>query len=281
MSMRIVWTSYCKRQGLKKMVAPNMNAQIPGQISLTPAEQNLRNFLMDVSNYIGTRDGYEKPVLRFAGGWVRDRLLGTSSHDIDVGISSLTGGSFGALMLDYLRVPGVDEKYPPNMFKSLATIKENPEKSKHLETVTTKIFGLDVDLVNLRKETYSDESRNPTMEFGTPEEDASRRDLTINAMFYNLASQRVEDPTGQGFQDMGLKIVRTPLEPFQTFKDDPLRILRCIRFASRLGYAVDPEALKVMNSPEIVSALQLKISRERIALEIRKMMTGDNLQALI
>jgi len=153
-------------------------------------------------------------------------------------------------------------------------IDANPEKSKHLETVTTRIFGLDIDLVNLRKETYTEESRNPQMEFGTAEEDALRRDATVNAMFYNLNTSALEDLTGLGLKDLKQKLIRTPLEAYQTFKDDPLRILRLIRFASRLGYRIDDDCKQAMQNESIKDALRLKISKERVGAEVEKMLRG-------
>lgn len=246
-------------------------------ISLTPQEENLRQILLDVSDYIGTQDGCVKPQLRFTGGWVRDKLLNVTSKDIDIGIDSMTGYKFGTFMKQYLDGPAMRTKYGEDVLGGLAKIEMNPEKSKHLETVTTKILGLDIDLVNLRKETYLEESRNPAMEFGTPEEDALRRDSTINALFYNLNTSEVEDLTDRGLQDMGLGIIRTPLPPFQTFKDDPLRVLRCIRFASRLGYAIDQEAEEAMSDQSIKDALRAKISRERIGIEIEKMLKGNSI----
>ncbi|KAH1510397.1 hypothetical protein KXV95_004140 [Aspergillus fumigatus] len=259
-------------------------------IQLTPLENTLKELLLDVANYIRERaiaagaSEADTPhmVLRFTGGWVRDKLLGVDSHDIDVGISSMTGYQFGMALKDYLDIPENLEKYKRNhpnghmkeAIVSLHKIEANPEKSKHLETVTTKIFGFDIDLVNLRKEMYTDDSRNPQMEFGTAEEDALRRDATINALFYNLNESKVEDLTGRGFSDMRDKIIRTPMEPYQTFKDDPLRVLRLIRFASRLGYKIDPNTERAMQNSDISVALKLKISRERVGTELEKMLKG-------
>ena len=141
---------------------------------------------------------------------------------------------------------------------NLHKIAANPEKSKHLETVTTKILGYDVDFVNLRKETYTEDSRHPQMEFGTAKEDALRRDATVNALFYNLHTDKVEDFTG-GLGHMSEKLIKTPLDPYQTFVDDPLRVLRLIRFASRLGFSIDPESEKAMSDPGIQEALKMKI----------------------
>ncbi|KAE8355246.1 hypothetical protein BDV28DRAFT_146330 [Aspergillus coremiiformis] len=261
-------------------------------IQLTPLEHTLKSLLLDVADYIRERTVAEggnevdtpRTVLRFTGGWVRDKLLGVDSHDIDVGINNMTGYQFGLLLKDYLDIPENLEKYKKDHLNgelkeaivSLHKIEANPEKSKHLETVTTKIFGLDIDLVNLRKETYSEESRNPQMEFGTAEEDAMRRDATINALFYNLNESKVEDFTGRGFEDMRDHVIRTPLEPYQTFKDDPLRVLRLIRFASRLGYRIDEHTEHAMKNKDISEALKLKISRERVGTELDKMLKGPD-----
>ncbi|ORY09639.1 hypothetical protein BCR34DRAFT_625601 [Clohesyomyces aquaticus] len=285
-----------------------MVSQSDATIELTEVESKLRQLLLDVAAFIDETSIPEVPettvtvpeelvkekiILRFTGGWVRDKLLGVASHDIDVAINKLTGFQFGMKMKEYLEIPGNAAKHgiePPveengkangkaksrMIAPGLHKIEANPEKSKHLETVTTKIMGLDIDLVNLRKETYTEESRNPQMEFGTPQEDAMRRDATVNAMFYNLNTCEIEDFTGRGFEDMAVKIIRTPLEPYQTFKDDPLRVLRLIRFASRLNYKIDPEASKLMGNPEIKEALRIKISRERVGIETEKMLKGPD-----
>ena len=244
------------------------------RIQLSDQEIILRQFLLDVSSYIGTVEGYAKPELRFTGGWVRDKLLGSTSNDIDISISSMTGFAFGTLMKKYLAQPECKAKYDEKIVGKLAKIEANPEQSKHLETVTTKIFGLDIDLVNLRKETYAEDSRNPTMEFGTPEDDALRRDATVNALFYNLSTSSIEDLTGRGLRDLEAKVIKTPLEPLQTFHDDPLRVLRSIRFASRLGYQIAPEDEQAMSERSILDALKLKIKRERVGVELTKMLRG-------
>jgi tRNA nucleotidyltransferase (CCA-adding enzyme) len=279
-------------------------------IELTPVEKTLRRLLLDVAAYVDNSPSLEsseeqvsapetlkdqKIILRFTGGWVRDKLLGIPSHDIDVAINKMTGLQFGLKLKEYLEIPGNPEKYglegvattdkqnqkagttdKSKTVGGLHKIEANPEKSKHLETVTTRILGLDIDLVNLRKETYSDESRNPQMEFGTPEEDALRRDATVNAMFYNINTEEVEDFTGQGHDDMRKKLIRTPLEPYQTFKDDPLRVLRLIRFASRLGWTIDKKALVAMKDRDIQDALRRKISRERVGIELEKSLKGPD-----
>lgn len=245
-------------------------------IKLTARESQLRNLLLDVAHYIDeSKDIKEKIELRFAGGWVRDKLLDIPSHDIDTAINVMTGFAFSTKMQEYLKLEenmkkhSLEAKDLGSLYKVLA----NPEKSKHLETATTKIFGFDVDFVNLRKETYTEDSRNPQMEFGTALEDAERRDATINALFYNLHNDQVEDFTG-GLADLDAKLIRTPLEPRTTFMDDPLRVLRLIRFASRLNFKIYPAAETCMSDPAVMEALKMKISRERVGIELEKMLKG-------
>ena len=266
-------------------------------ITLNEVESKFRQLLLDVTEFIKSNPvsssagdhGVEVPKdldqqhleLRFTGGWVRDKLLGIDSHDIDVAINKMTGYQFGLRLKEYLETPGNAQKYGINADQakkagSLAKIEANPEKSKHLETVTTKILGLDIDFVNLRKETYTENSRNPIMEFGTPEEDALRRDANINAMFFNIHSSKVEDFTGRGLQDLEDEIIRTPLEPFTTFKDDPLRVLRLIRFASRYGFLIENDVQKAMANGDIKEALLSKITKERVYAELEKMLRGPN-----
>jgi tRNA nucleotidyltransferase (CCA-adding enzyme) len=272
------------------------------QLELTEVESKLRQLLLDVAAYIDETPSRkeaigvdvpealakEKVVLRWTGGWVRDKLLKVGSHDIDVAINNMTGEHFGLKMQEYLEIPGNAEKHgllegtenlsakdkAKKVAPGLHKIVANPEKSKNLETATTNIMGIDLDLVNLRKETYNEISRNPEMDFGTAEEDAERRDATVNAMFYNLHTCQVEDFTGKGHDDMAAGIIRTPLEPMQTFKDDPLRVLRLIRFASRLNYKIDEKTEKAMGDTEIQEVLKIKISRERVGIELEKMLKG-------
>ena len=226
--------------------------------------------------------GMEGLVMRWTGGWVRDKLLGVQSHDIDVALSTMTGLQFGEALQKFMAENGqkYEEEAKKQGFKAdlkgLHKIAANPEKSKHLETITTHMFGIDVDFVNLRKEVYAEDSRNPQMEFGTAEEDALRRDATVNALFYNLDTQEVEDFTKRGLEDMDHEVIRTPLAPYQTFKDDPLRVLRLIRFACRLGYNIEESAQHAMTEPRIHDALRLKISRERVGVEVEKILKGPD-----
>ncbi|RKP34155.1 hypothetical protein BJ085DRAFT_20529 [Dimargaris cristalligena] len=159
----------------------------------------------------------------------------------------------------------------------VAKISSNPERSKHLETATMMVFDQAIDFVNLRSETYDESSRVPTtMDFGTPSEDAFRRDATVNALFYNIQTGQVEDFTKKGLDDLRERVIRTPLAAFETFRDDPLRILRCVRFASRFSFKLDPSIAEAVQSEDIRQALDKKISRERIGVEVDKMLSHEN-----
>lgn len=258
----------CKRR--------NMSTATPPRMQLTEREQQLRGLLLDVAAHINKEGPREPVVLRWAGGWVRDKLLGLESHDIDTAINSMTGEAFALRLRALCTAPaGVAARHGmgPADLGHLHKIERNPDKSKHLETTTVRLFGLDVDFVNLRRETYTADSRNPAVEFGSPQEDAARRDATVNALFYNLHTEAVEDFAG-GLDDLQKRVIRTPMAPLQTFMDDPLRVLRLVRFASRLGFELDPAAARVMGDRAVLDALRIKISRERVGVELEKMLKG-------
>lgn len=250
-------------------------------IELNQAEANLRLLLLDVAKSVDTSmetvSKIDEPVvLRWAGGWVRDKLLGLQSHDIDVAINNMTGKDFAEhVRLFVEQQPGTEvHGISKDSVGYVHNVDANPEKSKFLATAMLKVAGLDMDFVNLRKEMYTDDSRAPVrLEFGTAEEDAQRRDATINALFYNLHSDQIEDFTG-GVPDMNARIIRTPLEPLKTFTDDPLRVLRLIRFASRLSFSIDPDTERYMADEKVLASLRVKISRERVGIELEKMLRG-------
>lgn len=125
--------------------------------------------------------------------------------------------------------------------------------------------------MNLRKEEYDDSSRIPSISIGTPLEDAYRRDLTINSLFYNVNTGTVEDFTMRGISDLHDRLVRTPLPAIETFREDPLRLLRAVRFATRFDCSIDPSIFEAARIPEIEHFLSIKVSRERIGIEFLKM----------
>lgn len=193
-------------------------------------------------------------------------MLGLDCHDLDIAIDKMMGEKFAEKLIDYLKTKNIPAS-------SCGVIHSNPDRSKHLETATLAIFGQFIDFVNLRAETYASDSRIPdSVAFGTPLEDALRRDITINSMFWNIHTEEVEDFTGHGLEDIDNGIIRTPLPPRDTLLDDPLRLLRVIRFATRFQYSIVPELLEAMQDPIVHSSLKEKVSRERIGIEVDKIL---------
>jgi tRNA nucleotidyltransferase/poly(A) polymerase len=244
-------------------------------VVLLPAEQLLRELLLECAQHFPGLD------IWITGGWVRDRLLGIPSSDLDLALSNMTGRAFAEFLQGFSARPDIESKYrqkaaglgiPDSRFTRFHIMEKNAGAAKNLETAGGKLFGLDIDLANLRREIYDGQSRNPQMEFGSPEEDAFRRDATVNSLFYHLGKQEVVDLTGRGFEDLNARIMRTPLDPRKTFMDDPLRVLRLIRIGSKLGFAIDPEAMHWMRHNEIRRALDTMIKRDRINIEVFKMM---------
>ncbi|KAF9334608.1 hypothetical protein BG006_001844 [Podila minutissima] len=233
-------------------------------IRLTEQEDKICSVLDEVAKRYEEKQG-KKVQLRIAGGWVRDKLLGLSCHDLDVGLDTMMGYEFAVLVNEYMESLGHGKR-------TIAKIATNPEKSKHLETATMVVLGMPLDFVNLRSEVYDEGSRIPSeITFGTPSEDAFRRDITINALFYNIHTRTVEDFTGKGLEDLKNGYIRTPLEPFETFWQDPLRVMRCIRFAARFQFNIAEEAKQAILDPRIKQVLKTKISKERIGAELDKM----------
>ena len=188
------------------------------------------------------------------GGFVRDKLLGRPCKDIDV----VCLGDAIAL------ANAVSEKFQPQ-----------PKVSwfKNFGTAHLNIQGYDVEFVGARKESYQQHSRNPTVEPGTIKDDQERRDFTINALAIDLQEAlsdqiKLVDPFN-GVQDLEDKIIRTPLSPDKTFSDDPLRMLRAIRFATQLGFVV--EANTLLGIADTAHRISI-IRQERITDELNKIM---------
>jgi len=233
-------------------------------IKLNESEEYVKNILLATinSNNLSTTP-------RICGGWVRDKLMGVDSNDIDIMVDNMSGEEFAKLVTKHI---GANDPH---------TIKENPDKSKHIETAKAYIplpsgSKQEVDFARARKEVYHDNSRIPSIQPATAQEDAMRRDLTINSLFYNLKTGQVEDFTGMGIKDIVANVFRTPDEPLKTFKDDPLRIFRVIRFAAKYNGEIDPQTYEAMLNPEIRDAIRNKISKERIGVEFHKMLKNPN-----
>lgn len=186
------------------------------------------------------------------GGYVRDIFLQRPSKDIDV----VVVGSGIAMAEALAKRLGRGAHF--SVFKNFGTAQ-------------LKYHGTEVEFVGARKESYTHDSRKPVVEDGSLEDDQNRRDFTINALAVCLNRQRygeLVDPFG-GMEDMREKTIRTPLDPDITFSDDPLRMMRCIRFATQLNFYIDDDTFESLcRNKERISI----ISKERIADELNKIL---------
>ncbi|KAL1831105.1 hypothetical protein DCAR_0101084 [Daucus carota subsp. sativus] len=244
-------------------MSPPPEVEVRESIELNDKEVQIFDRLRDVLRHFRL-----DTQLRVAGGWVRDKLLGKECYDIDIALDNMLGREFCEKVNEYLISTGEETH-------GVGVIQSNPDQSKHLETATMRLYDVWIDFVNLRAEDYCENSRIPTMRFGTAEEDAYRRDLTINSLFYNINSRAVEDLTGKGIEDLRAGKIVTPLPPRETFLDDPLRVLRAIRFGARFEFILDEGLKKAASADDVRAAIADKISRERIGHEIDLMVAGN------
>ena len=202
------------------------------EIQLTPHESQIFDFLKEVNRQVGID-------LRVAGGWTRDKLLGQESDDVDIAISGMSGFDFAKIVENYGRdTEEVGEAYQVSIEKSA---KDKRTLNPDLFVGGINLFGQKVEFVPMRTETYQPGSRTPiAARTDDVTDDVVRRDLTINAIYYNINTGQVEDYVN-GKEDLQNMYLRTPTDPVKTFTDDPLRILRALRFYSKYGNStLDP-----------------------------------------
>lgn len=240
-----------------------LKTEVRDEVRLTDLEERIFALVVEAAAGVGEDSALRGVVVRVAGGWVRDKLLGRDGDDIDLSIDRGTGVELAEAVNAALRARGEE-------VHRVGVIQANPDQSKHLETATFNVYGRAIDVNALRTEVYKGDSRIPVVRVGTPEEDALRRDFTLNALFFNLATRAVEDFTGRGVDDLRAGLIRTPLPAAKTFLDDPLRVLRAARFAARYGYDLCPEIVAAASSPEVHENLLTKVSKERVGVEITK-----------
>lgn len=189
------------------------------------------------------------------GGYVRDKVLARPCKDIDV----VCLGSGIAL------AEAVAEKLSPRPKVSVF---------QRFGTAMLRCGAWEVEFVGARKESYRADSRKPIVENGTLEDDQNRRDFTINAMAIALNEHNfgeILDPFN-GLRHLELKLIKTPLDPDKTFSDDPLRMMRAIRFATQLNFRIDDETLKSISRNKDRIGI---ISKERITTELEKIMASE------
>lgn len=188
------------------------------------------------------------------GGFVRDFFLQRPSTDIDIVVEG-SGIELAEAVAKKVRTK-------VSVFRNFGT-------------AMLHYKGIEVEFVGARKESYNRNSRKPIVENGTLQEDQERRDFTINAMAFSLQKDSygdLVDPFG-GIRDLNTGIIRTPLDPDTTYSDDPLRMLRAIRFATRLGFTIIPESIdSIRRNRERIRIL----SQERVAEELNKIMKTDH-----
>ena len=212
------------------MFGQALNGRIFDIVSQTAREQGVRAFVI--------------------GGYVRDFFLQRPCNDVDIVVEG-SGIALAQAVADRLRVK-------VSVFKNFGTA------MLHCD-------GMEVEFVGARRESYRASSRKPIVEDGTLEEDQQRRDFTINAMAFSLQREdygSLVDPFG-GIRDLNAGLIRTPLDPDTTYSDDPLRMLRAIRFATQLGFTIVPESVDSMRRNKDRLGI---LSAERIADELMKIM---------
>ena len=224
----------------------------------------LKNPVFGIFSEVAEQYGFKAFVI---GGYVRDCFLGRSSDDIDVVVEG-SGVDFANKVAARL------EEIEYSQHRTCHKI--NVSEFKTYGTAMIKYRGLELEFVGARKESYRKESRNPIVENGSLTDDQLRRDFTINAMAFSLCKEdfgALVDPFG-GLSDLERGIIRTPQDPDITFSDDPLRMLRAVRFATKLStpqlqFCITPECMEAMRRNR--NRLQI-LTRERIAEELNKML---------
>ncbi len=198
-----------------------------------------------------TELGYPTYVV---GGYVRDRLLARPSKDMDI------------------VCVGNGIRLAQNIASKMRPI-PRVVVYKRFGTAMLKCQDLEIEFVGARKESYRHDSRKPSIENGSLEDDQNRRDFTINALAVSLNGRnfgQLIDPFG-GLQHLESKIIKTPLEPGKTFSDDPLRMMRAIRFATQLGFEIEPNTFSALSQYK----RRMKIvSKERIIVELNKIISS-------
>jgi len=215
------------------------------QIQFTQEEESIFNIVAKQAASLNT------PAFA-VGGFVRDKILNRPTKDIDI----VCIGDGLALATAFANQ--FSPRPPVSLFKTFGTAQ-------------VKLDSIEIEFVGARKESYARESRKPSVSPGTIEDDQNRRDFTVNALAISLIENdfgKVIDPFG-GLEDLTNKILRTPLAPEKTFDDDPLRMMRAIRFATQLNFEITAETFTAIQ--KMADRISI-VSQERITDELQKIM---------
>jgi poly(A) polymerase len=211
------------------------------------ADKEVRRLLKQAASELGARAW-------IVGGYVRDSLLGRPHPDVDVVVEEGLGFEVARR---FARLAGAPE---PVIFERFGTAQ-------------VTVPGHLIEFVSARAESYGSESRKPDVRAATLEEDLRRRDFTVNTLLMDFDGH-VHDPLGQGLADLEARVLRTPAEPLQTFNDDPLRMLRAIRFAAQLGFELAPDLVPAMRQMRDRLTAPV-VSVERVAEELKKILVSE------
>ncbi len=214
-----------------------------------------KHLTLPVFKIIKNLAGKDNLQVYVIGGYVRDLIMKRPSKDVDIVI---IGNGIKLAETVAKKLPG----------KPKVTV------FKRFGTAMFKYENIEYEFVGARKESYSSDSRKPAVEKGTLEDDQNRRDLTVNALAVSLHPDsfgKLTDPFN-GLQDIENKIIRTPLDPDITFSDDPLRMMRAVRFACQLNFTIHPETLNSLKKNK--DRIKI-ISKERISDELNKIILSD------
>lgn len=194
------------------------------------------------------------------GGCCRDEIMGFEIKDLDLAVDLPDGGVKFARWLVKRHLTTGRPVFYLKYGTAKLRLRQFPED--------------EIELVQTRREQYTKEtSRCPEVAFGSIEEDCYRRDFTVNSLYYDITRRQTVDITGMGIPDMHAGLLRTPMDPDETFNDDPVRILRGLRFANRFGWRIDPPVWEALLRH--IHRLTI-VSRERVHSELCKMLNGPD-----
>jgi tRNA nucleotidyltransferase (CCA-adding enzyme) len=230
------------------------------QLFLNSKDWRIIDFVRKTEDYFNeTREEKDKVSAYAVGGWVRDKLLGKSAPDMDLVLVNIMPSQFVQAMID---INGLNDN-SPRLFQAKVRHEKRAKERQHLRVAsyrfpyvfedgqTLEVVGLSLFTMYMKMEVVNVRSVNGEALIET---DARERELTINALYMRFQNLAIRDPTGMGLKDLRSGTLRTPKLPVQTYTDDPIRILRAMRFASRFreyGFKFDKETRAALEDDSV------------------------------